>query len=126
MVSAACFALHSWNSARGQVRAIATVTEDVPGFAPGGGLVYRARVRFRTPTGSLVQVLDAAAKEEPEFAVGADLPVLYPAGQPQSAVIATVWRRYPAALWLAICGVVSFDLGWFLRLVARSNLRRAA
>jgi hypothetical protein len=121
MLSAAGFALHSWNSTRGQVRAVATVTEDVPSFAPSGGVVYRSRLRFRTPTGGLAQVLDDIARPEPEFAVGDDLPVLYPPGQPRSAVIATVWRLYRTAIWLAIGGVVAFDLGWFLRLVIRGR-----
>ena len=56
LLIAAGFATHSWMWARGQVRATATITENVSGFAKEGGVVYTPRFRFRLPSGELVTV----------------------------------------------------------------------
>jgi len=116
---AAVSAGHSWWLSRALVHATATVTENVAVFAPVGGVVYRPRLRFPTPDGEIEQVLIAEGSSDPEFAAGASVPVAWPAGDPQAAAIATVWRVYRAAIWLGITGVVFFDLGWILRLAAR-------
>ncbi len=52
LVIAAGFAVHSWNFARTRVRATATITENVSGFAKEGGVVYVPRFRFGCRTGS--------------------------------------------------------------------------
>ena len=116
---AVLFAVHSWWLSRGLLHATATVTENVAAFAPGGGVLYHPRLRFRTPAGVSVQVLAAPGRSEPEFAAGTSLPVAWPAGDPQQAFIATAWRVYGTTIWLAILGTILFDLGWILRLAAR-------
>src|ERR1700679_914560 len=94
VVIAAGFAVHSWNFARVRVRAIATITENVSGFAKEGGVVYTPRFRFRLPDGELVTVQAARGADDVEFPAGENVPVLYRAGDPQGAVLATVWLAY--------------------------------
>ena len=72
LVIAAGFAVHSWNFARTRVRAMATITENVSGFAKEGGVVYTPRFRFRLPSGELVTVQAAEGSEEIEFRRGRD------------------------------------------------------
>ena len=117
LVIAGGFGSHSWMFARGRVRAIATITENVSGFAKEGGVVYFPRFRFRAENGELETVLARSGSEEIEFAAGENVPVLYRAGVPQGAVIATAWRAYHAAIVLGLWGVTLFDLGWALRVM---------
>jgi hypothetical protein len=116
---AAVFAVHSWWRDRALLHATAAVTENVATFAPGGGVSYTPRLRFRTPGGEIAQVLVGPGGSEAEFAPGAAVPVAWPAGEPQLAAIATAWRVYRAAIWLGILGTVFFDVGWLMRLGAQ-------
>jgi hypothetical protein len=115
LLLAAVFAAHSWWATRGWVQAQATVTENVESFAPGGGILYRPRLRFRTREGQIVLVLSRRGSDDVEFEAGKAVPVIYRAADPQSATIATVWRIYTVAIWLAFLGTVSFDVGLVLR-----------
>jgi hypothetical protein len=119
LVVAAGFALRSWNFARTRVRAMATITENVSGFAKEGGVVYTPRFRFRLPSGELVTVQAASGAEDVEFPAGETVPVLYRAGDPQGAQIATGWLAYQGAIVFGVLGVVLFDLGWALRVMLR-------
>jgi hypothetical protein len=119
LLLAAAFAANSWRIADPQQRAVGTVTENVASFAPGGGVLYTPRLRFRTPDGKLYQPLVGPASDEPEFAPGTTLPVLYAAGSPQQARIATIWRSYRTAIVLGIIGTALFDIGLILRLILR-------
>lgn len=122
VVIAAGFALHSWNFARTRVRAMATITENVSGFAKQGGVVYTPRFRFRLPSGELVMVQAANGSDDVEFPAGENVPVLYRAGDPQGAVIATVWVAYQGAIIFGALGAALFDLGWVLRGRLRKRL----
>jgi hypothetical protein len=122
LVIAAGFGVHSWRYTRGRVRSIATITENVSGFAPKGGVLYTPRFRFRTASGELVTVLAASGSDEIEFAAGEMVPVLYRAGDPQGAVISTVWRVYYGAIVLGLWGTALFDLGWAMRVMMRRRL----
>jgi hypothetical protein len=124
LLIAAGFAAHSWNFARTRVRAIATITENVSGFAKEGGVVYTPRFRFRLPDGELAMVQAAKGSDEIEFPAGETVPVLYRAGDPQGAIIATAWRAYEGAIVFGVLGVVLFDLGWGLRVMLRRRLAR--
>jgi hypothetical protein len=121
VVMAAVFALHSWNFVRTQQRASATVTEDVEVIVPKAGVLYSPRLRFRDAGGALVQVVVQPGSDEIEFAAGETVPVLYPAGHAERAMIGTAWRMYPAAIVLAVVGVVLFDVGFLLRIVMRKK-----
>ena len=109
--------------ARGRVRATATITENVSGFAKEGGVVYTPRFRFRLPSGELVTVQAVSgptnSSGEIEFAPGETVPVLYRPGDPQGAIIATAWRAYRGAIVFGVLGVVLFDVGWALRVMLR-------
>ena len=118
VVVAAGFAVRSWNFARTRVRMMATITENVSGFAKEGGVLYVPRVRFRTVDGELVMVDVGPGSDEIEFAAGETVPVLYRADDPKGAVIATAWRAYYWAIVLGIWGTVLFDLGWVLKKLA--------
>ena len=122
LLMAAGFGAHSWMFARGRVRAIATITENVSGFAKEGGVIYIPRFRFRARSGELVTVMARSGSEDIEFAAGETVPVLYRAGDPQGAVIATAWRAYHAAIVLGLWGVALFDLGWALRGIVRRRI----
>ena len=122
LLMAAGFGVHSWMSTRGRVRSMATITENVSGFAKEGGVLYAPRFRFRTASGELVTVLAASGSDEIEFAAGEAVPVLYRAGDPQGAVISTVWRVYYGAIVLGLWGAALFDLGWAMRVMLRKRL----
>jgi hypothetical protein len=122
LLIAAGFAARSWNFARTRVRATATITENVSGFAKEGGVVYTPRFRFRLPSGELVIAQSAKGSEEIEFAAGETVPVLYRAGDPQGAIIATTWLAYEGAIVLGVLGVVLFDVGWALRVMLRGRV----
>jgi Protein of unknown function (DUF3592) len=122
LVIAAGFAAHSWNFARTRVRATATITENVSGFAKEGGVVYAPRFRFRLPSGELVTVQAASGSEEVEFSAGETVPVLYRVGDPQGAIIATTWRAYEGAIVWGLLGVLVFDVGWALRVTLRRRM----
>ena len=122
MVIAAGFAANSWNFARMRVRAVATITENVEGFAKAGGVMYTPRFRFRLPDGELVMVQAARGAEEIEFDAGETVPVLYRAGDPQGAVIATMWLAYEWAIVFGVLGAAVFDLGWALRVLLRRRV----
>ena len=118
---AAGFTAHSWLSTRGLVAAEATVTENVASLASGGGIVYTPRLRFRAADGAVVLVLIRRGGDDIEFPAGKTVPVLYPRNDPQRAVIATPMRVYSTAVWLALTGVVMFDVGLVLRRTGSSG-----
>jgi hypothetical protein len=126
LVIAAGFGLHSWRFARQRVRATATITENISGFAKEGGVVYTPRFRFRAANGELVQVLAKSGSEDIEFPAGEIVPVLYRAGDPQSAIIATAWLAYEGAIVFGVLGTMLFDLGWALRVMLRRRALASA
>jgi hypothetical protein len=123
LLLSAVFAGNSWRLTRGLLRASAIVTENVAAFAPGGGVQYVPRLRFRLPSGQIVQALCGPGSDEIDFPAGEAVPVMYPAGHPERAAIATVWRRYAAAIVLGILGVIVLDLGLILQRL-RPNITR--
>jgi len=98
------FAVHSWWLSRGLLHATATVTENVAAFAPGGGVLYHPRLRFRTPAGVSVQVLAAPGRSEPEFAAATPS---RPSSQPRGVSTLRLfgwpsWGRY-SSIWDGFC-----------------------
>jgi hypothetical protein len=123
MLLAAISAGRSWHSTRGQIRSVATVTQNFATFAPGGGVRYTPSLRFRMPNGDLVQKLCDPGSDEIDFPAGTTIPILYPPGRPQEAVIATVWRRYGTAIILGVLGILVLDLGLIVQRLAPKNMR---
>jgi hypothetical protein len=122
LMVAAGFAVRSWMFERERVKAVATVTENVSGFAKEGGVLYLPRVRFRVASGEWVTVESGPGSDAIEFAAGETVPVSYRVGDPQGAVIATVWRVYYWAIVFGIWGTALFDLGWALRGMVRRRV----
>lgn len=121
LLIAAGFAVHSWRFAHVRNRATATVTENISTFAKGGGILYYPKLRFRTATGEIVQVLADNGTEDIDFSAGETVPVLYTSDDPQGAIIATAWRAYHAAIIFGLLGTALFDLGWLLRVRQRKQ-----
>lgn len=124
VIAGACAAT-SWRFAHGRVRAMATVTENVPSFAKEGGILYYPRLRFRAADGEIVQVVAGPGTEDIDFAAGEVVPVLYVAGDPRSAIIATMWRAYHAAIIFGLWGTALFDLGWAIRVMMQARSMRS-
>ena len=97
----------------------ASSRRNVASFAPTGVVVYTPRVRFRAADGATLQPVLGPASDEPEFPPGTAVPVLYPPGEPQTAIIATTGRAYTTAIWLGVLGVVLLDAALILRRFAR-------
>ncbi len=116
------FGLRSWAFSRSRVRATATITENVAKLNQQGEVVYTPRFRLRLPDGELL-TLDAVKNrsQEIEFPAGESVPVLYPPGDPQGAILATVWLTYQGAIVFAVLGTLLFDLGWALRVKLRRS-----
>jgi len=115
---AAGFALHSWLLLRNGIGAEATITDNVAVQSAEGTVLYQAHARFRLPSGELVTFTDpiqSSQNDGPVFATGTVVPVVYPAGRPTSATIATTWRVYFLAIIFGVLGVVFVDLGIVLR-----------
>jgi len=119
LVAAALCAIVAWAGIRNENRATATVTENISTMSAHDGVHYSPRLRFRSATGELVQVLAKEEANEAEFPAGTAVPVLYPANRPEQAVIATTWRIYWVAILLGVFGVVLLDGGLVLRIVLR-------
>ncbi len=119
MVAALCLAAGRWWQERALVRADGMVTENVATFAPKGGVVLAPRVRFQDQRGQLLTVVTRPSKSWEAlglgFDVGQQVPVLYPSGRPEQAMIAVWWRWYAWAVWVGTLGVVVFDVGWVAR-----------
>lgn len=124
LLLAAVFWGRSWMVTRGRVRTVATVTENASSFAKQGGVVYTPRLRFQLPTGEWMLVEAGPGSEDIEYEAGETVPVMYRAGDPHGAVIATVWRVYSVAIVLGLWGTALFDLGWAVRVMMRK--KRAA
>jgi hypothetical protein len=120
LLLAGVLALRDWRYLNAHIRATATVEENVVSIAPKGGLLYTPRLCFRLENGSLMHVLGKPSADEPEDPTGTVLPVMYPAGDPAHATIATVWKVYSVAIVLGVLGVAIFDFGWILRLRTRT------
>jgi hypothetical protein len=119
------FSANSWASKRSLVHTNGTVTENVATKAEDGETVYVTHFRFRLPSNVIVTAIDpilSAENDEPDFAAGSDVPVLYPASNPQGAYIATKWRIYFYGIVVGVLGVAIFDFGLILRFAMRRRV----
>jgi hypothetical protein len=104
-------------------RAEAVVTENSASQDAKGNVAYVTHLRFRLPSGQLATFTDpitSTDSDDPDLPTAAVVPVVYPAGHPESACIATISRLYKTALIFGILGVALFDAG----LVSRFRLKR--
>ncbi len=110
----AVFAAHTWWTFRTFVRIPATVTENVSTQDARGEVVSVTHLRFQLPGGRIVNFIDPVRSEDPSFATGEIVPVIYPVHSPESARVATVWRLYFVACVLGIIGILLADIGLIL------------
>jgi hypothetical protein len=92
-----------------------------------GNVHYAPRVRFRLPSGELVQFVSGVSGNSPAFQAGEAVPVLYRGDQPQDAEIGTHWRVYKASIITGVLGMVFFDVGfgalWWMRRTPESKTK---
>ncbi len=126
---AALFALHSWLGTRGLARATAVAAQNTAVQAPDGTVLYTTRLRFRLPSGQNILFADpiqSTDADDPTFATGALVPVLYPSSNPAAARVATLTRLYPWAIAFGVLGAALLDLGLFVRWRSKRAVPEAA
>jgi hypothetical protein len=84
-----------------------------------GEVNYFPHFRFRDGAGHVVQAVSAVGSNPADFAAGEQVPVLYPAGEPARAEIATTGRVYFWAIALGLPGTLLFDAGVLLGILRR-------
>jgi hypothetical protein len=122
LVLCAIFAAHTWWTFRSFARISATVTENVSTQNAQGEVVSVTHLRFQLPGGRIVNFIDPVRSDDPSFATGEVVPVIYPAQSPESAQVATVWRLYFLACVLGIIGIVLADIGLILGRVRKRTV----
>jgi hypothetical protein len=88
----------------------------------GDTVRYRPRFRFTTANGSIVAVEGQLATTTERFAIGAQIPIVYPVSNPQKARVALFvdnWLGPSVALGV---GVLAFLGGMFIRRAAKREL----
>ena len=108
--------------------ATGTITEYVPRDDAAGHVLFYPHIRFRTPDGTIEQFLGPNGTNPAPFTAGGTVQVIYPAGHPEAARIATHSPRHPVSAALAFIGIVLFDLGgffWIAHYLRRRKPRRA-
>ena len=88
----------------------------------GDTVRYRPRFRFTTDNGSIVAVEGQLATTTERFAIGSQIPIVYPVSNPQKARVALFvdnWLGPSVALGV---GVLAFLGGMFIRRAAKREL----
>ena len=85
----------------------------------GDATLYRPRVRFETAAGDIVTFHGQLATPARRFAVGAKVPIIYPAANPQAARIATFADNWLGVVAAFVVGALAYVAGLFIRRAAR-------
>jgi hypothetical protein len=91
----------------------------------GDKTIYRPMVRFTTTSGDIITFGGQLASDSKRFAIGAEVPVLYPFGQPTQARVSTFTDNWLGATLAAAIGIVALVAGVFVRRAVRRDLARA-
>lgn len=91
-----------------------------------GRTVYRPVIRFTTTGGDIISTTEQLPSSTRRFAVGAQVPVQYPFGQPMKARIATFTDFWLGATVAAVVGVLALIAGVFIRRAVRRVARSGA
>jgi len=83
---------------------------------------YRPRVRFRTDAGEIITFEGQIASGAKRLAIGAQVPVIYRAGKPTEARIASFTDNWLAPTLAVIIGIVGMAGGWMVRRSIRREL----
>lgn len=128
LAAALITAIPEYLFSRAHEHALATVTEVETQADAAGNLSYIPHFRFRLPSGEVAQVNGRRTHSENDFKPRQTVPVMYPQGHPDAAVLATIPRVYPWGVKLGMSGIVIFDIGcvlWVARRKRESRLRQA-
>jgi uncharacterized protein DUF3592 len=117
----------AWNSLKPMQDAVQTTGKVVSyrEIAEGDSKSYRPRIRFRTLPGNIVTIEGPLMPTSTRFAVGDDVPVIYPRMEPTKARLDTYVDNWLGATIAAIVGVVSFIAGLLIRRAVARDLARA-
>ena len=85
----------------------------------GGKTIYRPMVRFTTTGGDIVTFAGQLSSGSKRFEIGAEVPVVYPFGQPMQARISTFTDDWLRATIAGVVGLVALIAGVFVRRAAR-------
>jgi hypothetical protein len=90
----------------------------------GGRTSYRPVIRFTTTNGDIISTTEPLPSSSKRFAVGAQVPVQYPFGQPVKARIATFTDFWLGATAAGVVGLVALIAGVFIRRAGRREIAR--
>jgi hypothetical protein len=85
----------------------------------GDATIYRPMVRFTTPHGDIVTFAGQLSTGSKRFAIGAEVPVVYPFGMPQQGRISTFTDNGLGATIAGVVGLLALVAGVFIRRATR-------
>ena len=88
----------------------------------GDTVRYRPRFRFKTDNGSIVAFEGQLATTTERFAIGAQVPIVYPIATPQKARVALFVDNWLGPSVSLGVGVLAFLGGMFIRRAAKRDL----
>jgi Protein of unknown function (DUF3592) len=90
----------------------------------GGKTVYRPMVRFTTSGGDIVTFAGQLGSGAQRFAIGTEVPVVYPFGMPQQGRISTFTDNWLGPTIAGVVGAIALIAGVFIRRATRRELAR--
>ena len=91
----------------------------------GDTVRYRPRFRFKTDNGSIVAFEGQLATTRERFAIGAQVPIVYPIATPQKARVALFVDNWLGPCIAAVVGLVGLAGGWLVRRSVRRELAKS-
>ncbi len=92
----------------------------------GDEVRYRPRVRFTTPDGDIVSFEGQLATSSQRFAVGEQVPVVYPRTDPQKGRVALFADNWLGPIAAGGVGLIALIAGIFVRRNVTNALKRSA
>ncbi len=92
----------------------------------GDEVRYRPRVRFTTPDGDIVSFEGQLATSSQRFAVGEQVPVVYPRADPQKGRVALFADNWLGPIAAGGVGLIALIAGIFVRRNVTNALKRSA
>jgi hypothetical protein len=91
----------------------------------GDELRYRPRVRFDTPSGDIVTIEGQLTSRSKRFAIGAEVPVVYPRAAPTKGRLDTYVDNWLGVTIAGAVGLLCLVAGMFIRRAVRHDAARA-